>query len=59
MPLHTKVDGDGPEGRLAVDTLFANESTTVPKHRMPDTPAPLGLGSSIGPSFISLRGVPA
>ena len=29
------------------------------QHRMPDTPAPLGLGSSIGPSFISLRGVPA
>src|SRR5215208_80035 len=39
MPLHTKVDGDGPDGqRLAVDPLYAPEGTSVPKHRMPDRP---------------------
>ena len=41
MALHTKVDGEGPDGQyLSVSPLFApeGESTTVPKHRMPDGP---------------------
>jgi glutamate decarboxylase len=41
MALHTKVDGEGLDAQyLSVSPLFApdGESTTVPKHRMPDQP---------------------
>jgi glutamate decarboxylase len=41
MALHTKVDGEGLDAQyLSVSPLFApdGESTTVPKHRMPDRP---------------------
>ena len=41
MALHTKVTGEGPDGQyLSISPLFAREgeSTTVPKHRMPDGP---------------------
>src|SRR5215210_7208107 len=41
MALHTKVDGKELDGQyLSVSPLFApdGESTTVPKHRMPDRP---------------------
>ena len=41
MALHTKVDGKGLDAQyLSVSPLFApdGESTTVPKHRMPDRP---------------------
>ncbi len=41
MALHTKVTGEGPDGQyLSISPLFAGEgeSTTVPKHRMPDGP---------------------
>ena len=41
MALHTKVDGEGLDAQyLSVSPLFApeGESTTVPKHRLPDGP---------------------
>ena len=41
MALHTKVTGEGPDAQyLSISPLFAGEgeSTTVPKHRMPDGP---------------------
>jgi glutamate decarboxylase len=41
MALHTKIDGKGLDAQyLSVSPLFApdGESTTVPKHRMPDRP---------------------
>src|SRR5829696_143332 len=41
MALHTKIDGKGLDAQyLSVSPLFApdGESTTVPKHRMPDQP---------------------
>ena len=41
MALHTKVTGEGLDGQyLSISPLFAGEgeSTTVPKHRMPDGP---------------------
>jgi glutamate decarboxylase len=41
MALHTKVTSEGPDAQyLSVSPLFAGEgeSTTVPKHRMPDGP---------------------
>jgi glutamate decarboxylase len=39
MPLHMKVDGDGPDGqRLAIDPLLAGDGESVPKHRLPDIP---------------------
>ena len=51
MALHTKVDGEGLDAQyLSVSPLFApdGESTTVPKHRMPDRPiaAEMAYGSS-------------
>ena len=41
MALHTKVDGEGLDAQyLSVSPLFAPEgqSTTVPKHRLPEDP---------------------
>ena len=38
MALHTKVDGDGLDGRyLSVSPLLGGK-VTVPKHRLPDGP---------------------
>jgi glutamate decarboxylase len=37
MALHTKVDGDGLDGRyLSVNRLLDGEKVTVPRHRLPD-----------------------
>ena len=33
MPLHTEVDGAGPDGQLAVDPLYANKVAVVPGAR--------------------------
>src|SRR5436190_20700157 len=41
MALHTKVTGEGSDGQYrSISPLFTpeGESTTVPKHRMPDEP---------------------
>jgi glutamate decarboxylase len=39
MALHTKVDGDGLDGRyLSVNRLLDGEKVTVPRHRLPDGP---------------------
>ncbi len=39
MPLHTKIDGQGRDGKyLSVSPLLDSEKVTVPKHRLPDGP---------------------